>query len=77
MHASSSPGHSNIPLGLIHISSRNLLKIYQAVGRHLGAHPHDENRFPNFRQVNKTVLTRGANGPLEGDIHSAKYFHGR
>lgn len=64
-------------MGLIDISSHNLLKIYQAVDRHLRVHPHDENRFPNFRQVNKTVLTRGADGPLEGGIHSAKYFHGR
>jgi hypothetical protein len=77
MYASSSPGHSNIAIGLIDISSQNLLKIYQAIDCHLGAHPHDENRFPNFRQVNKTILTRGADGPLEGGTHSAKYFHGR
>lgn len=77
MHASSSPEHSSIAVGLIDISSQNLLKIYQAIDRHLRAHPHDENRFPNFRQVNKTILSRGADGPLEGGTHSAMYFHGR
>ncbi|KAF8722186.1 hypothetical protein AX14_009981 [Amanita brunnescens Koide BX004] len=55
----------------------NILKTYQAVDRHVGAHPQDENRFPNFHQVNKTVLARGADTPLEGGTHSAMYFHGR
>lgn len=77
MHASSSPGHSRLAIGLTGVSSNNILKTYQAVDRHVGAHPQDENRFPNFHQVNKTVLARGADTPLEGGTHSAMYFHGR
>jgi len=55
----------------------NILKAYQAVDRHLRARPFEKHRFPNFRQANKTVLARGADAPLEGGMHSAKYFHGR
>ncbi|KAK2467831.1 hypothetical protein APHAL10511_000126 [Amanita phalloides] len=55
----------------------NILKTYQAVNRHLEAHPHDRSRFPNFHQECKAILARGADGPLEGSVYSAMYFHGR
>ncbi|KAI0703380.1 nucleoside hydrolase [Cerioporus squamosus] len=55
----------------------NILKIYQAVARHIERHPEDATRFPNFSQRKKTILAVGEDGPLEGDLHSAEYFHGR
>lgn len=57
--------------------SLNLLKIYQAVSRHLECHPEDQVRFPSFSQSRKPILAIGADGPLEGELHSARYFHGR
>ncbi|KAF8621538.1 hypothetical protein AX15_007710 [Amanita polypyramis BW_CC] len=55
----------------------NILKTYHAIARHLEAYPHHRNRFPNFHQAKKTILARGADLPLEGEAHAAKYFHGR
>ncbi|RDX55068.1 nucleoside hydrolase [Lentinus brumalis] len=55
----------------------NILKIYRAVARHIERHPQDASRFPNFSQRRKTILAVGEDRPLEGDIHSAEYFHGR
>ncbi|RPD74261.1 nucleoside hydrolase [Lentinus tigrinus ALCF2SS1-7] len=55
----------------------NILKSYQAVARHIQRHPEDASRFPNFSQQRKTILAVGEDGPLEGDLHSAEYFHGR
>ncbi|OCH95134.1 nucleoside hydrolase [Obba rivulosa] len=57
--------------------SLNVLKIYQAVARHLDIHPEDKSRFPNFSPSRKAILARGVDGPLQGDLHSAQYFHGR
>ncbi|KAK7057423.1 inosine-uridine preferring nucleoside hydrolase [Favolaschia claudopus] len=58
-------------------SHKNILKAYQAVSRHLEAFPHEAARFPNFNAPVKPILACGSVGPLEGDIHSAQYFHGR
>ncbi|EMD37862.1 hypothetical protein CERSUDRAFT_123694 [Gelatoporia subvermispora B] len=58
-------------------SFQNVLKIYQAVARHIQLHPEDASRFPNFAQPRKTILARGVDHPLEGELHSAQYFHGR
>ncbi|KAF9070906.1 Inosine/uridine-preferring nucleoside hydrolase domain-containing protein [Rhodocollybia butyracea] len=55
----------------------NVLKSYQAIRRHLDLHPHDAIRFPNFFNAIKTIICRGSDGPLEGALHSATYFHGR
>ncbi|KIK68896.1 hypothetical protein GYMLUDRAFT_34898 [Collybiopsis luxurians FD-317 M1] len=55
----------------------NVLKTYQAVQRHLDLYPADALRFPNFFNSLKTILCRGSDGPLEGALHSATYFHGR
>ncbi|KAJ7782897.1 nucleoside hydrolase [Mycena metata] len=58
-------------------SHQNILKTYQAVSRHLEKFPEDASRFPNFSSTAKPILARGSSGPLEGDLHSAQYFHGR
>ncbi|KAJ7502815.1 Inosine/uridine-preferring nucleoside hydrolase domain-containing protein [Mycena galericulata] len=58
-------------------SRRNILKAYQAVSRHLEKFPEDATRFPNFSPKVKPILANGSAGPLEGELHSAQYFHGR
>ncbi|KAF4566240.1 hypothetical protein EYR36_011656 [Pleurotus pulmonarius] len=55
----------------------NVLKTYQALSAHFEQYPDDQARFPNFQPETKTILALGAMRPLEGDIHSAQYFHGR
>lgn len=55
----------------------NILKAYQAIAGHLQRFPKDKDRFPNFCPKVKPILTKGSAGPLEGDLHSAQYFHGR
>lgn len=34
-------------------------------------------RFCNYTHDTKIILAKGAEHPLEGDLHSAQYFHGR
>ncbi|KAJ7039212.1 Inosine/uridine-preferring nucleoside hydrolase domain-containing protein [Mycena alexandri] len=58
-------------------SHQNILKTYQAVSRHLEQFPEDAPRFPNFFSTVKPILARGSSGPLEGEVNSAQYFHGR
>ncbi|KAJ6602166.1 Inosine/uridine-preferring nucleoside hydrolase domain-containing protein [Mycena sp. CBHHK59/15] len=58
-------------------SHQNVLKAYQAISRHLDRYPEDALRFPNFSQPVKPILARGSAEPLEGELHSAQYFHGR
>ncbi|KAF8170255.1 Inosine/uridine-preferring nucleoside hydrolase domain-containing protein [Mycena galopus ATCC 62051] len=58
-------------------SYKNILKAYQAVARHLEEFPQDSARFPNFNSTAKPILACGSVGPLEGELHSAQYFHGR
>ncbi|KAI0743470.1 nucleoside hydrolase [Daedaleopsis nitida] len=58
-------------------SYTNILKIYKSVARHIEKHPDDASRFPNFSQKTKTILALGEDHPLEGELHSAEYFHGR
>lgn len=55
----------------------NILKLYQAISLHLEENPGDSSRFPGFLSTLKPYLTRGADGPLNGEQHSAEYFHGR
>ncbi|KAI0775682.1 nucleoside hydrolase [Trametes elegans] len=54
----------------------NVLKIYQALARQLQHCPEDASRFPALH-VRKTVIALGEDHPLEGELHSAQYFHGR
>jgi len=55
----------------------NVLKLYQALSRHFEQVPVDRARFPNFSMKVQPILAKGSAGPLEGDLHSAQYFHGR
>ncbi|TEB37508.1 nucleoside hydrolase [Coprinellus micaceus] len=64
-------GNSNLDA-----SYTNVLKTYQAIGRHLDRYPEDAGRFPNFRPETPPLLARGTLGPLQGDLHCAEYFHG-
>lgn len=57
--------------------SLNILKTYQALSRHFESYPEDKDRYPNFHQDPKPLLVRGSDGPLQGDLHYAQYFHGR
>lgn len=61
----------------IDASYKNILKVYQAIGKHLEQFPEDSARFPNFRPQVPPLLVRGSALPLEGELHSAHYFHGR
>ncbi|CCM01125.1 uncharacterized protein FIBRA_03173 [Fibroporia radiculosa] len=55
----------------------NIFKLYKAISLHIKKHPDAQSRFPGFSSSRKVILARGAEGPLEGDLHSAQYFHGR
>ncbi|KAI0317207.1 nucleoside hydrolase [Amylostereum chailletii] len=58
-------------------SYANIFKIYQAIGREIEHDPSAAARFPNYTQKAKPIIVKGPRGPLSGDQHSAKYFHGR
>ncbi|TFK25530.1 nucleoside hydrolase [Coprinopsis marcescibilis] len=55
----------------------NIYKAYQAVARHIEAFPEEASRFPNFKPQRLPLVIRGCDGPLQGELHSAQYFHGR
>ncbi|KAI0823733.1 nucleoside hydrolase [Trametes gibbosa] len=55
----------------------NILKAYQAVARHIAQFPEDASRFPGMTPIRKTTLALGEDMPLQGELHSAQYFHGR
>ncbi|KAI0663543.1 nucleoside hydrolase [Cubamyces menziesii] len=55
----------------------NILKTYQALARHVERFPEDASRFPGLAPRRKTILALGEDRPLEGELHSAQYFHGR
>ncbi|KAF8904372.1 Inosine/uridine-preferring nucleoside hydrolase domain-containing protein [Gymnopilus junonius] len=55
----------------------NILKAYRAIECFLERNPLESSRFPNFNSKKRPILARGAVAPLEGEIHSAQYFHGR
>jgi hypothetical protein len=55
-----------------------MLKTHRALSDHLAYLPEQHDRFPNFHSPpRKPYLARGEDRPLEGEIHSAQYFHGR
>lgn len=58
-------------------SYRNILKMYQAIERQIEKYPEDAKRFHNFTPEKRIKLARGCEGPIEGELHSAQYFHGR
>ncbi|KAK7472934.1 hypothetical protein VKT23_001039 [Stygiomarasmius scandens] len=61
----------------IESSYLNVFKAYQTVSRHVEENPQDADRFPNLFSAVKPILARGSDGPLQGELHSAEYFHGR
>ncbi|KAF8995439.1 Inosine/uridine-preferring nucleoside hydrolase domain-containing protein [Cyathus striatus] len=62
----------------VNSSYRNVLKTYEVIERHLKLHPEDRHHFPNFfPEYSTPILVKGCEGPLEGELHSAQYFHGR
>ncbi|CAA7259216.1 unnamed protein product [Cyclocybe aegerita] len=61
----------------IESSWSNVSKAYRAIDLHLKSNPSDKARFPNFDAKRRPLLARGPSGPLEGELHSAEYFHGR
>lgn len=56
-------------------SHGNILKLYNALSREITSASGARTRYPGLEA--KVILAQGANGPLEGDLHSAEYFHGR
>lgn len=64
-------------LNLVMLHSENVFKLYQAIGRHIAAHPEDKERFPNYTPTVPPILAIGPEGPLHGGRHFAQYFHGR
>ncbi|KAG8983037.1 hypothetical protein FRB90_006357, partial [Tulasnella sp. 427] len=52
----------------------NIFKVYQVIQQHLDAHPEDIDRFPNFGH--RPLFAKGAQGPLQGEMNLAEYFHG-
>ncbi|KAL4074162.1 Inosine/uridine-preferring nucleoside hydrolase domain-containing protein [Scleroderma yunnanense] len=61
----------------VHSSYENIYRLYQAVGRQIASHPEDKARFPNYAPDVPPILVTGPDGPIEGERHSAIYFHGR
>ncbi|KAF8134586.1 nucleoside hydrolase [Boletus edulis] len=61
----------------VHAAYANVYKLYQAVGRHIAAHPEDKERFPNYTPLVPPILALGSHGPLHGGLHFAQYFHGK
>ncbi|KAI0645663.1 nucleoside hydrolase [Trametes meyenii] len=55
----------------------NILKIYQSLAQHVTQFPQDVSRFPGLTPKRKPILAMGEDHPLQGDLHSAQYFHGR
>ncbi|KAJ3540288.1 hypothetical protein NM688_g6249 [Phlebia brevispora] len=54
----------------------NVLKIYNAVYKLFDSDFTSRAQFCNVAE-GKIILARGSDVPLEGDLHSAQYFHGR
>ncbi|THH32284.1 hypothetical protein EUX98_g1908 [Antrodiella citrinella] len=55
----------------------NIIRLYEVLSKHLAANPADKQYWPNFSPERKPILASGAAGPLQGESHSAQYFHGR
>ncbi|TCD71568.1 hypothetical protein EIP91_007315 [Steccherinum ochraceum] len=55
----------------------NIIRLYEVLSKQLQQHPEDQQFWPNFSPDHKIILARGATGPLEGESHTAQYFHGR
>lgn len=60
-----------------YLGSLNMLRLSQVLSRNLSADPDSKSRYVNFGDDKKIILVKGANHPLDGELHSAQYFHGR
>ncbi|KZS98370.1 nucleoside hydrolase [Sistotremastrum niveocremeum HHB9708] len=63
-------GNTDVDASLI-----NIFKIFHTLDKHFKRFPEDRARFPNFGRP--IIVARGAAGPLQGELFSAQYFHGR
>jgi hypothetical protein len=56
----------------------NVLKVYDVARRHLlscgGPESEGQDVYPNLVREKRTLLARGASGPLQGGLHLAEYF---
>lgn len=59
------------------MGSLNILRLSQVLSRNFSADPESKSRYVNFGSDKKIILAKGANHPLDGELHSAQYFHGR
>lgn len=57
--------------------SLNILKLHKALYLQFHKEPESRGRYPGVSPDTKIILAKGSEGPLEGDLHSAEYFHGR
>ncbi|EKM54529.1 uncharacterized protein PHACADRAFT_210325 [Phanerochaete carnosa HHB-10118-sp] len=55
----------------------NILRLHKALALQFEQDPKSRARFSNFTPGSQIILAKGANGPLEGELLSAEYFHGR
>ena len=58
------------------VAHANLLKIYHILAREITANPEAAERYTRLRGETKTVLAKGADGPIGGEKAVAAYFHG-
>ncbi|KAF8653594.1 hypothetical protein AX16_003872 [Volvariella volvacea WC 439] len=79
VHASQLVAHSLVLLarGITQQPSLNIIKLYHAIHKHLERHSDQASRFPNFGGPRRPTLAKGSDAPLQGELHTAQYFHGR
>ncbi|KZT72099.1 nucleoside hydrolase [Daedalea quercina L-15889] len=58
-------------------SHLNIIKLYHVLLKHLEQYPDQRPRFPGISGERKVILAKGSSKPVEGEIHSAEFFHGR
>lgn len=69
------------------VPSDNIRKLFQALTIHFEKHPDQRARFPGYTLVSEAnskgftdqvpFLAKGEQRPLDGEMYTAKYFHGR
>lgn len=59
------------------VCSLNVFRLHKALSKQFDADPESRARYINLSSDRKIILAKGADFPLEGELHSAQYFHGR
>lgn len=59
------------------VCSLNVFRLHKALSKQFEADPESRARYVNLSSDRKIILAKGADFPLEGELHSAQYFHGR